>query len=217
MALARRVKGLDCGIFGPSRPGGCNGVTGMRLVGLATSGVGPNTATTLKSLISGTDSPIQSGLMIAIIIYLAVLMLGLVYAVYADLAGVVPSWLSSHLGAYRCVVAGGFGGLLYLTRAIYLNRAVKKNWDSAWHVWYYLRPAASLMSGGVAYVFLSAGLLVLGAQTAEGGGSFGFIALSFVAGLNVDRFIDKIEDLAQAAWGIKKSRTSGDETGAKES
>ncbi|MCK4824986.1 hypothetical protein KA005_55060 [bacterium] len=36
----------------------------------------------------------------------------------------------------------------------------------------------------------------------------GFLALAFIAGLNVDKFIEKIEDIAQASWGIEKSRTS---------
>ncbi|MBX3133424.1 MAG: hypothetical protein KF689_08595 [Gemmatimonadaceae bacterium] len=152
-----------------------------------------------------------------IIAYLTVFLAALLYAVYADLAELLPAWLSSQASAFRCVIAGGFGGLLYLTRAIYINRAVKKQWDSSWHVWYYLRPAASLMSGGVAYLFLSAGLLVLGAEARSEGGSLGFTALAFIAGLNVDRFIEKVEDLAQAAWGIKKSRSSSDSTSSRES
>lgn len=148
--------------------------------------------------------------MAAIIVYLGAFLVGLLYSTYLDLAGLLPPWLTAQQSAFRCVLAGGFGGLLYLTRAIYINRAVRKSWDSNWHVWYYLRPAASLISGGVAYLFLSAGLLVLGAETRGGSASLGFIALAFVAGLNVDRFIDKVEDLAQAAWGIKKSRSSAD-------
>jgi len=36
----------------------------------------------------------------------------------------------------------------------------------------------------------------------------GFLALAFIAGLNVDKFITKIEDIAQATWGIEKSRTA---------
>lgn len=152
-----------------------------------------------------------------IIAYLFAFMVALLYAVYADLAGLLPAWLSAHTSAYRSVIAGGFGGLLYLTRAIYLNYSVRGNWDPKWHVWYYLRPAASLMSGGVAFLFLSAGLLVLGAETREPTGSLGFTALAFIAGLNVDRFIEKVEDLAQAAWGIKKSRSSTEKANSGES
>ena len=36
----------------------------------------------------------------------------------------------------------------------------------------------------------------------------GFYALAFVAGMNVDKFVAKIEDIAQATWGIEKSRAN---------
>jgi hypothetical protein len=32
--------------------------------------------------------------------------------------------------------------------------------------------------------------------------------LAFIAGLNVDKFIEKLEDIAQISWGIKKSRVA---------
>jgi hypothetical protein len=147
----------------------------------------------------------------ALIAYLLAFFGALLFGVYADLAGVLPPWLAKVIDAYRCVLAGGFGGTLYLLRAVYLNRAVKKQWDRDWEIWYVLRPLVSALSGGVAYLFLSAGLLVLGASTKEGSTTLGFLALAFIAGLNVDRFIEKVEDLAQAAWGIKKSRASGGE------
>jgi len=49
---------------------------------------------------------------------------------------------------------------------------------------------------------------VLEAQQTEISTNLGFYALAFVAGLNVDKFIEKIEDMAQVTWGIKKSRTA---------
>ena len=39
----------------------------------------------------------------------------------------------------------------------------------------------------------------------------GFLALAFIAGLNVDKFIAKVEDIAQASWGIEKSRAGKEE------
>lgn len=32
------------------------------------------------------------------------------------------------------------------------------------------------------------------------------MAVAFIAGLNVDKFTSKLEDLAKAAWGVEKSR-----------
>jgi len=54
---------------------------------------------------------------------------------------------------------------------------------------------------------LRAGLLVLDAKQNDNSNLLGFYALSFIAGLNVDNFVKKLEDIAQATWGIKKSRT----------
>jgi hypothetical protein len=55
-------------------------------------------------------------------------------------------------------------------------------------------------------LFLKAGLLVLDATQNENANLLGFYALAFIAGLNVDNFMKKLEDIAQATWGIKKSR-----------
>ena len=32
------------------------------------------------------------------------------------------------------------------------------------------------------------------------------MAVAFIAGLNVDKFTSKLEDLAKAAWGVENSR-----------
>jgi hypothetical protein len=107
-----------------------------------------------------------------------------------------------------CIVIGGLGGLLYLFRAVYLNYCVTKQWASDWLLWYLVRPFTSSICGGVSYLFLKAGLLVLEAQKEANASNLGYYALAFVAGMNVDKFIAKIEDLAQATWGIEKSRSS---------
>ena len=48
--------------------------------------------------------------------------------------------------------------------------------------------------------------LVLNAEIEVSTSSFGFMAVAFIAGLNVDKFTSKLEDLAKAAWGVEKSR-----------
>lgn len=39
-------------------------------------------------------------------------------------------------------------------------------------------------------------------------GLFGYLAFSFIAGYNVDRFLKKMEDVAQSKFGVRPSRTS---------
>lgn len=64
------------------------------------------------------------------------------------------------------------------------------------------------MCGAVSYLFLKAGLLILEAGMNPDASELGYYALAFVAGLNVDKFLSKVEDVALAVWGIEKSRTS---------
>lgn len=109
-----------------------------------------------------------------------------------------------------CALIGGFGGLVYCLRGVYLNACVKKRWDVDWETWYYIRPIVSTICGGISYIFLRAGLIILEATPKGDSSDLGFYALAFIAGLNVDKFISKIEDLAQAVWGIEKSRSGKD-------
>lgn len=111
---------------------------------------------------------------------------------------------------FECITIAGIGGILYCLRGVYLNYCVKKSWDNDWIVWYIVRPIVSLISGGVSYLFLKAGLLVLEAKKETDASNLGFFALAFIAGLNVDKFIAKIEELAKATWGIEKSRSSNE-------
>jgi len=62
------------------------------------------------------------------------------------------------------------------------------------------------LCGAVSYLFLKAGLLLLESKQLSETTDLGFLALAFIAGLNVDKFIVKIEDIAQASWGIEKSQ-----------
>ena len=127
-----------------------------------------------------------------------------------ELRDLLPLWIGPYLLAYNCVLMGGLGGVVYCLRAVYLNRSVRNRWDANWTVWYILRPLVSSVVGGVAYVMLRAGLLVLEAQRGSESDSFGFLALAFVAGLNVDRFLARIEEIAQSVWGIRPSRSYDD-------
>lgn len=101
-----------------------------------------------------------------------------------------------------------YRGALYCFRAIYLNKCVYKRWDPDWHVWYFIRPITSTIAGAVSYLFLKAGLLVLESSANTDASEIGFFALAFIAGLNVDKFVAKIEEVAKAVWGIDKSRSS---------
>ncbi|MDG4813467.1 hypothetical protein P8629_10655 [Hydrogenovibrio sp. 3SP14C1] len=123
----------------------------------------------------------------------------------------LPSWLMPYKLLLYCGLTGGIGGVLYCLRAVYLNRCVKNQWSEHWEVWYYIRPIVSVMAGFISYIFLKAGLIVLEATEVSNPSNYGFLALSFVAGLNVDNFIKKLEAIAEAAFGIKKSNVSKDE------
>jgi len=110
--------------------------------------------------------------------------------------------------ALFCSIAGGIGGLLYCLRGVYLNASVFQQWDKVWYPWYFLRPFTSFICGAVSFIFLKAGLIMLEAKQVESPSNFAFYAFAFAAGLNVDKFVEKIEDIAQVTWGIKKSRTA---------
>ena len=145
-----------------------------------------------------------------IIGYLILWLIGVVSLWIMDIRGLTPEWLAPFSLGYKCALMGALGGIVYCLRAVYINRSVKANWNEDWNVWYYLRPLVSLIVGGVSYVFLNAGLLVLDASPTESPSAFGFLALSFIAGLNVDRFLVRLEDIAQSTWGIRPSRVAED-------
>jgi len=145
-----------------------------------------------------------------IIFYLLTLLSGLTYFLGLNLLGQLPSVFEPIKVGLMCAVIGGIGGCVYCLRAVYLNACVRKQWDADWKPWYYIRPLVSVICGGISYLFLRAGLLVLESGTRPDSSDLGFYALSFIAGLNVDKFISKIEDVAKSVWGIERSRTSSD-------
>jgi hypothetical protein len=148
------------------------------------------------------------GVLKRVIVYLLLFLSGLVYLAAIDARGGLPAWLEPLKLGFRCIIAGGVGGCVYCLRAVYLNASVRRQWDATWLPWYFIRPIVSTLCGALAFLFLSAGLLVLEADIKPQGSDLGFLALAFIAGLNVDRFVSKLEDIAHATWGIEKSRTS---------
>lgn len=95
---------------------------------------------------------------------------------------------------------------MYCMRGLYVHRI---DWDGTWLAWYYLRPVVSLIVGGVSYLFLKAGLLVLDSSSEQQiDNPYGFLSLAFIAGLNVDRFLKRIEEVAMTTWGVSPSRAS---------
>lgn len=141
-------------------------------------------------------------------VYLVVVLVAALAGLSWFLIGDVPLRLEPLELALKCAATGGVGGSLYCLRGIYLSVSVRKDWANEWVAWYLIRPLASILCGGVSFLFLRAGLLVLEAGTDENASEIGYYALAFVAGLNVDRFLSKVEDVAQAIWGIEKSRVS---------
>ena len=125
-----------------------------------------------------------------------------------DPLGNIPQWLGGYILPIQCFLIATVGGSLYCLRAIYINKCVNKNWDTEWEAWYYIRPLTSAISGIAAYIFLKAGLIILEATQETGSGNYGFLALAFIAGLNVDNFVLKIESIAHSTFGIEKSRSS---------
>jgi len=120
----------------------------------------------------------------------------------------LPSWYISNLLFAKCAYLGGIGGCLYCLRAIYLNKCVLKQWDDEWQAWYFLRPITSTISGFVSCIFLKAGLLVLDVANKPSSTIYGYLAIAFIAGYNVDNFMKRLESIAQTTWGISKSRTT---------
>ena len=103
------------------------------------------------------------------------------------------------------------GGSVYCLRGLYFHYCVKKDWDNVWFVWHVIRPFVSTVCGAVSLVFVKAGLLLFGEASIEMQNHYGVYALAFIAGLNVDNFVKKIELVFKEAIGIKQTRTSGEE------
>jgi len=142
-----------------------------------------------------------------IIPYLLVLLLTTVTIVTAGNLPETLGWPPGRGLLFECALTGVVAGVLYCLRAIYVNKGLKR-WDSDWEVWYYLRPITSGISGFASCVFLQAGLLALSSTPKPDATPYGYLAVAFIAGYNVDFFMKKIEAIAQELWGIDRSRAS---------
>jgi hypothetical protein len=143
--------------------------------------------------------------LIFVIAYLLVFLGGLMCAGIHLLSGTLPDWAESIRILISAMIVGGIGGCTYCLRAVYLNKCVFNRWNNDWLTWYFVRPIVSCICGGVSYIFLKTGLILLESGPQQNASDLGFYALAFVSGLNVDKFIGKIEDIAQAVWGIEKT------------
>jgi hypothetical protein len=143
-----------------------------------------------------------------IVAYLLVLLVGISFVLFRVSIGDAEVLFKGSSLLFQSILLGGIGGIIYCLRAVYLHKCLKKDWDSVWYVWYYVRPVLSLVLGGVSWVFLKAGILVLGADSNAPNNIYGYLAIAFVAGYNVDNFLGKIEEFFESSMGIKKSRSS---------
>ena len=146
--------------------------------------------------------------MIHIVSYLILFLLAIIGLFISPFYFNFPNWYFQNSLFIKCSYLGGLGGVLYCLRAIYLNKCVQKRWDEDWTIWYYVRPINSAISGFISCIFLKAGLLVLEASTIPNEKTYGYWAIAFIAGYNVDNFLRKIEAIAQTIWGIDQSRSS---------
>ncbi|QJX02740.1 hypothetical protein HML84_16020 [Alcanivorax sp. IO_7] len=146
----------------------------------------------------------------SIVVYLLALLVLLAWLWTIEIRGLLPDWLAPYSLPFNCALVGCLGGITYCLRSVYLNRSVRGHWNNDWNIWYFVRPVVSAITGIAAYIFLKAGLLVLDASSETDIGSvpYGFLALSYIAGLNVDRFIVRLEEIAKSTWNINPSRTS---------
>lgn len=143
-----------------------------------------------------------------IVAYLLAFLTAIISIWSAFKVGALPNWIGDLELLLQCILIGGVGGVIYCLRAVYLNACVRKCWDREWHPWYFIRPFVSLIAGGISWLFLKAGLLVLDAAQPADSSTLGFLALAFIAGYNVDKFMRKLEQISEATWGIEKSRSS---------
>ena len=141
-----------------------------------------------------------------VIFYLVALALLYLAAIIFFASGEEPQWLANMKTPAICALVGGLGATTYCLRAVYINHCVKDQWSDQWLAWYYIRPVVGVICGLAAWIFLEAGLLVLESSTTDNPTRFAFYALAFIAGLNIDRFLAKLEGVAASTWGIEKSR-----------
>lgn len=108
------------------------------------------------------------------------------------------------------------GGCTYCIRSLYIQYCVKGEWNNRWVIWHIVRPSVSTICGIVSLLFVKAGLLIFEASATTEQSHYGIYALAFIAGLNVDNFMKKIESVFAEVMGIGKSNLSKMKSNSKE-
>lgn len=103
------------------------------------------------------------------------------------------------------IFIGGIGGIVYCSRSIYINYAVKNEWNEKFWVWYAIRPIVSLIIGAISYLFIKAGLMIFSSSEEYQLNEYSIWSLAFISGLNVDKFLKKLESVGETVWGITPS------------
>jgi hypothetical protein len=122
----------------------------------------------------------------SIVVYLVLIAASYIWSLSLMLVNSGVDFIEPYRVGILCAIIGGLGGCLYCLRGVYTNYCVRDSWDNKWAIWYILRPIISAGAGAVSFLFLKAGLLVLESNVEPNASEFGFYALAFIAGLNVD-------------------------------
>lgn len=118
------------------------------------------------------------------------------------------SFSSSTELATRFAFIGALAGAFYCLRSLYLHGSVHRDWGNEWIAWHLIRPITSAISSIFAFVMLKAGLIVLDSDqpASEIEQLWGFYFIALIAGLNVDKFQMKIEEMGKTLFGVEPSR-----------
>ena len=123
----------------------------------------------------------------------------------AEDLNLLPDWILPYTIELNCIFFGLLGGSLYCLRGVYQSKCVRNDWDNRWIAWYLIRPIASSILGGMSVLFVALGLL---AFTDAPEPTKAVYIIAFFAGLNVDRFLKKLEGQISSSLGVEPSRQS---------
>lgn len=153
-----------------------------------------------------------------VIIYLFLLLGFYVYSIICILVSqylasycpnsLIRELIVNHSLILQCVFFGGIGGVIYCFRSVYINYCIYKRWDCDYIVWYLIRPIISLVIGGISYTFIKAGLVLFSSSQQYEINQLSILSLAFLSGLNVDKFMKKLESIGELVWGISPSNLS---------
>jgi len=147
------------------------------------------------------------------LVYNVVLLLAVGAAACAVLRHKLPCWFYAVDAVEELVICGLLGctgGAIYCLMGVYKHACRENDWHDRWLPWYYIRPVVSLVLGIVSYIFLKAGLLVLTSAQPEQTNTFVFYALAFFAGMSVEKFLAKLNEIARTIFGIGKKPKNDD-------